>query len=60
MCGPFCGKNGVAGISALGGRAGWHLAGSHTGSIGKKEANSFGNRFFCVNGTKKKYIVRIL
>jgi hypothetical protein len=41
MCGPFCGKNGVAGISAMGDRAGWHLAGSHTGSIGEKEANSF-------------------
>jgi hypothetical protein len=60
MCSPFCRKNVMAGIFAMGWRAGRYLARNHTGSIGKKGANSFGNRFFCVHGTKKKYIVRIL
>ena len=43
MCGPFCGKNAVMGISAMGWRTGRYLAGSHTGNMGKKDANSFGN-----------------
>jgi len=43
MCGPFCGKNAVVGISAMGWRAGRYLAMSHTGNIGKKDANSYGN-----------------
>jgi hypothetical protein len=53
MCSPFCGKNVVAGIFGVGGRAGRYLAGGHTGNMGKKEGNSFGNRFFRVNETKK-------
>jgi hypothetical protein len=43
MSSPFCGKNAVMGISGMGWRTGRYLAGSHTGSIGKKEANSYGN-----------------
>jgi hypothetical protein len=43
MCSPFCGKNAVTGISAMGWRTGRYPAGSHTGIIGKKDANSYGN-----------------
>jgi hypothetical protein len=53
MCSPFCRKNVVAGIFAMGGRVGWHPAGSHTGSIGKKEANSFGNWVLLLEGTDR-------
>jgi hypothetical protein len=43
MSGMFCGKNAVTEISVMGWRTGRYPAGSHTGNIGKKEANSFGN-----------------
>jgi hypothetical protein len=47
MCGPFCGKNAVTGITAMGWRTGRYPAGSHTESIGKKDANSYGNMEVC-------------
>jgi hypothetical protein len=59
MCGPFCGKNAVKGISAMGWRTGWYPAGSHTGILEKKKQIVLGKGSVAFMGLDIKYIVGV-